>query len=67
MPKDKSKPKMVQVFCRACHSRMRFEERPELNDIVACPECEEEFEVVGLAPIRIDWPSDFSDGDLPDD
>ncbi len=34
-----------------------------MYDIVICPECEEEFEVVGLAPIKLDWPSDFEEYD----
>jgi len=53
--------KPVTTFCRNCHSRIRFDKRPELFDIVVCPECEEEFEVVDLSPIQLDWPSDIVD------
>jgi len=55
------KTKPVTAFCRNCHSRIRFDERPELFDIVPCPECGEEFEVVDLSPIQLDWPSDIID------
>lgn len=55
------KTNVLSTFCRACHSRIRFFERPELYDIVTCPECDEVFEVISLSPIRLDWPSDLDD------
>lgn len=55
--------KTLSAFCPSCDTRIRFDERPKLFDIVTCPECEEEVEVVGLSPIRLDWPSDFVDED----
>ena len=51
----------MTAYCRACHSRIRFGERPEMFDIVSCPECDEEFAVVGLSPIQLDWLSDSTD------
>ncbi|HET6446856.1 MAG TPA: hypothetical protein VFI27_19995 [candidate division Zixibacteria bacterium] len=53
----------MTTFCRVCHSRIRFDAHPDLFDIVTCPECDEAFEVVGLSPIQLDWPSDFGDDD----
>jgi lysine biosynthesis protein LysW len=61
MSKGRNIIKPIVASCKACHTRINFEERPELYDIVICPECDEEFEVVSLSPIRIDWPSDFMD------
>lgn len=67
------KPNAATAYCRACHARIRFVERPELFDIVVCPECDEAFEVIGLSPIQLDWPSDsgfddeWSDDDYDDD
>jgi lysine biosynthesis protein LysW len=55
------KANTLTAYCRACHSRIRFTERPELYDIVTCPECDESFEVINLSPIRLDWPSDLDD------
>jgi lysine biosynthesis protein LysW len=55
------KTSTMTAFCRSCRSRILFTERPEIYDLVICPECEEEFEVVGLAPIRLDWPSDYEE------
>ena len=63
MQRANMKAKTMTAFCRACHSRIRFDERPELYEIVTCPECEEAFEVIGLSPIQLDWPSDIADND----
>lgn len=63
MAKANMKTNTLTAYCRACHSRIRFNERPELYDIVVCPECDEEFEVIRLSPIQLDWPSDFDDDD----
>lgn len=63
MAKAHSETKSITASCRACHTRIRFNEQPALYDIVTCPECEEEFEVIGLLPIRLDWPSDLFDDD----
>ncbi|MFN2221750.1 MAG: hypothetical protein ACK2UH_04315 [Candidatus Promineifilaceae bacterium] len=57
------KANTLTAFCRSCHSRIRFRERPELYDLVTCPECDEVLEVISLSPIRLDWPSDFGDDD----
>lgn len=63
MAKANGKPKSITVFCRSCLTRIHLTEQPMLFDIVTCPECEEEFEVVSLSPIRLDWPSDFDEYD----
>ncbi len=57
------KTNVLTAYCRACHSRIRFNERPELYDLVTCPECDEVLEVISVSPIRLDWPSDFGDDD----
>lgn len=51
----KVKGKTITAFCPDCDTRIRFRERPQLYDIVNCPECEEYFEVVGLSPIELQW------------
>jgi len=57
---SKVRVKTIAVYCPACDSRIRFGERPELFDIVICPECEESSEVVGLSPIELQWSDDSS-------
>lgn len=63
MARVNTKSNAMTTYCRACHSRIRFSERPELYDIVVCPECDEEFEVIRVSPIQIDWLSDFEEED----
>ncbi len=63
MARTNMKANVLTVFCRACHSRITFSERPELYDLVTCPECDEVLEVINVSPIRLDWPSDFGDDD----
>ncbi len=63
MVEANGKTRMIEAICRACHARIRFEELPELFDIVPCPVCEEEFEVVDLSPLQLDWPSDLLNDD----
>jgi lysine biosynthesis protein LysW len=55
MDKGNARTNSITAFCRACHTRIRFDKRPELFAIVACPECEREFEVVGVSPVKLDW------------
>ena len=61
MDKGNTRMKSITAFCRACHTRIRFDERPELFAIVSCPECGREFEVVGVSPVKLDWCSDSAD------
>jgi hypothetical protein len=61
MGKTNMRTNAMTIFCRACHSRIRFDRRPNLFDIITCPECEEEFEVIALSPIQLDWPNDIGD------
>ena len=59
----KVKVKAITAFCLYCDARIFLVERPQLYDIVSCPECEEFFEVVGLSPIELQWADDSSIGD----
>ena len=61
MAKGSERNNAITVYCRACRTRIRFHERPELFDIVSCPECGKEFEIVGVSPVRLDWPSTSDD------
>jgi lysine biosynthesis protein LysW len=63
MARVNMKTNTLTAYCRACHSRIRFGERPEMFDLVSCPECDEVFEVVGLSPVQLDWPSDYGHDD----
>ncbi len=76
MVKPSGKIRTITTRCHACQAYIRFDRQPELFDIVTCPECKEEFEVIELSPVQLDWPSDLlgddewaidEDGDHPSD
>lgn len=48
----------LMARCLECDSRIYFERRPELGQIIVCPECETSLEVVRTSPIRFDWADD---------
>ncbi|MBP9503249.1 MAG: hypothetical protein KBF17_13900 [Candidatus Promineofilum sp.] len=48
----------LMARCLECDSRIYFPRRPELGQIIVCPECETSLEVVRTAPIRFDWADD---------
>lgn len=41
--------------CPECDFRVRFDDKPEMNQIVTCPECQTPLEVVSLSPFKLDW------------
>ena len=45
----------LTTTCPLCQSRIQFRKLPHLRDIIVCNECEETLEVVGLAPLKVDW------------
>ena len=57
---------MPNATCPECGGSIELKERPYIGDMVYCPECEEDFEVIGLNPIELDWPWDEDDDDWDD-
>ena len=47
---------MPHAICPQCDEQIRFEETPDIGDIVRCPTCDTRLEVVDLNPIELDWP-----------
>ncbi|HNS39908.1 MAG: hypothetical protein LC131_13475 [Anaerolineae bacterium] len=45
----------IMARCLECDSRIYFERRPEIGQIIVCPECETSLEVIRTSPIRFDW------------
>ncbi|MBN1667401.1 MAG: hypothetical protein JW862_09940 [Anaerolineales bacterium] len=52
--------------CPACGNEVRFRTKPRMGQLVTCPSCESELEVVWLDPVELDWPFDEED-DFEDD
>ena len=48
----------LMARCLECDSRIYFERRPDVGEIIVCPECETSLEVNRVNPIRFDWPDD---------
>ncbi len=48
----------LMARCLECDSRIYFERRPDVGEIIVCPECETSLEVSRVNPIRFDWPDD---------
>ena len=51
------------VFCLECDRRLHLRAKADVGDVVTCPSCDSEFEIVKLKPARIEWAYD----DLYDD
>lgn len=51
----------LMARCLECDSRIYFERKPDLGQIIVCPECETSLEVVRTSPIRFAWPDEGSD------
>lgn len=47
---------MPYATCPGCDEKIYLRTTPKIGDIVYCPTCETELEVVGLNPIELDWP-----------
>ena len=61
----------LTTLCPDCLTTIRFMAAPELGQLVTCPECAEEFEVVNLSPLKLEWtygdPDEWDDDDDYDD
>lgn len=55
----------LMARCLECDSRIYFERKPDLGEIIVCPECETSLEVVRTAPIKFGWPDESSLGAGP--
>lgn len=50
----------LMARCLECDSRIYFERKPDLGEIIVCPECETSLEVVRTSPIQFGWPDEDS-------
>ncbi len=51
----------LMARCLECDSRIYFGRRPEVGQIIVCPECETSLEITRTSPIRFDWADDGGD------
>lgn len=50
----------LMARCLECDSRIYFERKPDLGEIIVCPECETSLEVTRTSPIQFGWPDEDS-------
>ena len=64
---------IFKAQCPNCMTMIRLDEKPELDSLVFCPECDETLEIVSLNPLRFEWAYDddsdyeYGDYDFDDD
>jgi alpha-aminoadipate carrier protein LysW len=51
---------MIQT-CPACDGKVELPEPARLSEVVECPECSSELEVVSLDPVRLDLAPDIEE------
>jgi alpha-aminoadipate carrier protein LysW len=56
---------MEAAECISCGAEIMFRESPKMGQLVKCPRCDAELEVVWLDPVEVDWPfvDDYDDDD----
>lgn len=58
---------MPYATCPGCDENIYLRNAPKLGDIVYCPTCETELEVIGVNPIELDWPWEDDEEDEEDE
>jgi lysine biosynthesis protein LysW len=46
---------MYTVFCIDCEKPIRLESQPKQGEIIVCPSCGTELEVINVEPTELDW------------
>ena len=55
--------KVLVAECPECETNIRFHKPLKLGQIVVCPECDEQLEVLQLDPLELDWAFNDYEGD----
>ncbi|MFH1636492.1 MAG: hypothetical protein ABIG63_21125 [Chloroflexota bacterium] len=58
---------METAECISCEEKITFQIEPKMGQLVTCPKCDAQLEVVWLDPIELDWPFDDDEYDDDDD
>ena len=49
------------AFCPECDARINVGRNPTEGQVVVCPRCRTELEIISVDPIELDWMLDDSD------
>jgi lysine biosynthesis protein LysW len=58
---------IVRVTCRSCGREIALRREPQLGSRLVCPGCGTKQEVIGLAPLEVDWAFDEPLGEAASD
>lgn len=54
-----------RVTCPSCGREIRLRREPKVGLRIACPGCGTKMEIIGMAPLEIDWAFDEPFGEAP--
>jgi lysine biosynthesis protein LysW len=57
---------VISAFCPDCDGEIDFNPAPSLGDILVCPHCDADLEVISVDPIELDWAFLWSGEDMED-
>jgi lysine biosynthesis protein LysW len=61
--------KSVTTICLECEDPIELDVEPRQGQIIICPVCDSEMEIIGVHPLRLEffYEGDWDDEDLDDD
>jgi lysine biosynthesis protein LysW len=59
--------KVITGYCPECNGSIRLGAKLQVGQRIACPHCEIDLEVIGLAPLELDWAFDVTNLAWDDD
>lgn len=55
------------AYCPECDAQINVGRNPTEGQVVVCPRCRTELEIISLDPVELDWVLDDSDDNEDDD
>lgn len=58
---------MSSALCPDCDQEIVVDHLPALGDVLVCPHCDADLEVIGVDPLEFDWAFAWLDEELDDE
>ena len=58
---------MASAFCPDCGQKIVLGPKPRKGQLISCPHCNADLEIVGINPLELDWALYSDDDDFEDD